>query len=50
MDKKMKFPAVLFSASAIALAAFAGSAAAQTPGESAYLTWGGTSKIGRAHV
>lgn len=50
MDKKMKFPAVLFSASAIALAAFAGSAAAQTPGESAYLTWGGTSNVVRAAV
>jgi OOP family OmpA-OmpF porin len=47
MDKKMKLPGLLFTASAIALSAFAGTATAQAP-QSGYLTWGGTTNAVRA--
>src|SRR4051812_11795736 len=48
MDKKMKLPGALITASAIALATFAGSASAQAPAQSGYLTWGGTTNAVRA--
>ena len=50
MHKKMKLPGSLMTASALALAAFASTAIAQTsnPADSAYLTWGGTSNVVRA--
>jgi OOP family OmpA-OmpF porin len=50
MDKKMKLPGSLVAASAIALVTAGGGAIAQAPGQSGYLTWGGTQNAVRAAV